>query len=62
MVFLIDGVYLAVAWVIAGLCLPPMAIFFHYLPFWKTLDIYPRLAFNLDHLFSNYQGPMANRH
>lgn len=48
--FLIDGVYLATAWVVSVM-LPPMAIFF---PLWTLLEDFgylPRVAFNLDRLF-----------
>jgi len=48
--FIVDGVYLALAWVISVM-LPPMAIFF---PLWTILEdlgYLPRVAFNLDWLF-----------
>ena len=48
--FLIDGVYLAVAWVIAVM-LPPMAIFFPMFTLLEDFGYLPRVAFNLDHLF-----------
>jgi len=48
--FLIDGVYLAVAWVIAVM-LPPMAIFFPLFTLLEDFGYLPRIAFNLDHLF-----------
>ncbi len=48
--FLIDGVYLAVAWVIAVM-LPPMAIFFPLFTLLEDFGYLPRVAFNLDHLF-----------
>lgn len=48
--FLIDGVYLALAWVIAVM-LPPMAIFFPMFTLLEDFGYLPRVAFNLDHLF-----------
>ncbi len=48
--FLIDGVYLAVAWVIAVM-LPPMAIFFPLFTLLEDFGYLPRVAFNLDALF-----------
>jgi len=48
--FLIDGVYLALAWVIAVM-LPPMAIFFPLFTLLEDFGYLPRVAFNLDHLF-----------
>ncbi len=48
--FLIDGVYLAVAWVIAVM-LPPMAIFFPLFSLLEDFGYLPRVAFNLDYLF-----------
>lgn len=48
--FLINGVYLAVAWVIAVM-LPPMAIFFPLFTFLEDFGYLPRVAFNLDSLF-----------
>ncbi len=48
--FLIDGVYMAVAWVIAVM-LPPMAIFFPLFTLLEDFGYLPRVAFNLDHLF-----------
>lgn len=48
--FLIDGVYLAVAWVIAVM-LPPMAIFFPMFTLLEDFGYLPRVAFNLDYLF-----------
>ena len=48
--FLIDGVYLAVAWVIAVM-LPPMAIFFPMFTLLEDFGYLPRVAFNLDNLF-----------
>ena len=48
--FLIDGVYMAVAWVIAVM-LPPMAIFFPMFTLLEDFGYLPRVAFNLDSLF-----------
>lgn len=48
--FLIDGVYLSVAWVIAVM-LPPMAIFFPLFTLLEDFGYLPRVAFNLDYLF-----------
>ena len=48
--FLIDGVYLAIAWVIAVM-LPPMAIFFPLFTLLEDFGYLPRVAFNLDYLF-----------
>jgi len=48
--FLFDGVYLAVAWVIAVM-LPPMAIFFPMFTLLEDFGYLPRVAFNLDNLF-----------
>ncbi|MDA1000295.1 MAG: ferrous iron transport protein B [bacterium] len=48
--FLIDGVYLATAWVIAVM-LPPMAIFFPLFTLMEDFGYLPRVAFNLDYLF-----------
>lgn len=48
--FLIDGVYLSVAWVIAVM-LPPMAIFFPLFTLLEDFGYLPRVAFNLDSLF-----------
>ena len=47
---LIDGVYLAMAWVIAVM-LPPMAIFFPLFTLLEDFGYLPRVAFNLDSLF-----------
>jgi ferrous iron transport protein B len=47
---LIDGVYLATAWVIAVM-LPPMAIFFPLFTLLEDFGYLPRVAFNLDGLF-----------
>lgn len=48
--FLLDGVYLAVAWVIAVM-LPPMAIFFPLFTLLEDFGYLPRVAFNMDNLF-----------
>lgn len=48
--FLVDGVYLATAWVIAVM-LPPMAIFFPLFTLLEDFGYLPRVAFNLDKLF-----------
>jgi ferrous iron transport protein B len=48
--FLIDGVYLATAWVVSVM-LPPMAIFFPLFTLLEDLGYLPRVAFNLDNLF-----------
>ncbi len=47
---LIDGIYLAVAWVISVM-LPPMAIFFPLFTLLEDFGYLPRVAFNLDYLF-----------
>lgn len=47
---LVDGVYLASAWVIAVM-LPPMAIFFPLFTLLEDFGYLPRIAFNLDNLF-----------
>lgn len=47
---LIDGGYLAMAWVIAVM-LPPMAIFFPLFTLLEDLGYLPRVAFNMDSLF-----------
>ncbi len=48
---LIDGVYLATAWVVAVM-LPPMAIFFPLFTLLEDFGYLPRVAFNLDRLFA----------
>lgn len=48
--FLFDGVYLAVAWVVAVM-LPPMAIFFPLFTLLEDFGYLPRVAFNMDKLF-----------
>lgn len=47
---LIDGVYMATAWVVSVM-LPPMAIFFPLFTLLEDLGYLPRVAFNLDRLF-----------
>ena len=47
---LIDGVYLAMGWVISVM-LPPMAIFFPMFTLLEDFGYLPRVAFNLDGLF-----------
>lgn len=48
--FLIDGVYLATAWVVSVM-LPPMAIFFPMFTLLEDFGYLPRVAFNLDSAF-----------
>lgn len=48
--FLIDGMYLATAWVISVM-LPPMAIFFPLFSLLEDFGYLPRVAFNLDNMF-----------
>ena len=47
---LIDGIYLATAWVISVM-LPPMAIFFPLFTLFEDFGYLPRVAFNLDRMF-----------
>jgi ferrous iron transport protein B len=47
---LVDGMYLAGAWVVAVM-LPPMAIFFPLFTLLEDFGYLPRVAFNLDNLF-----------
>ncbi|GAB4252054.1 MAG: hypothetical protein Kow00109_27690 [Acidobacteriota bacterium] len=47
---LIDGMYLATAWVVSVM-LPPMAIFFPLFSLLEDFGYLPRVAFNLDRLF-----------
>jgi ferrous iron transport protein B len=47
---LLDGVYLATAWVVSVM-LPPMAIFFPLFTLLEDFGYLPRVAFNLDRLF-----------
>jgi len=46
----VDGMYLATAWVISVM-LPPMAIFFPCFTILEDLGFLPRVAFNLDRMF-----------
>jgi ferrous iron transport protein B len=48
--FLLDGVYLATAWVVSVM-LPPMAIFFPIFTLLEDFGYLPRVAFNMDSLF-----------
>ena len=48
--FLLDGVYLATAWVVSVM-LPPMAIFFPLFTLLEDFGYLPRVAFNLDGAF-----------
>jgi ferrous iron transport protein B len=47
---LLDGIYLATAWVISVM-LPPMAIFFPLFTLLEDFGYLPRMAFNLDNIF-----------
>ena len=47
---LLDGVYLATAWVVSVM-LPPMAIFFPLFTLLEDFGYLPRVAFNLDKMF-----------
>ncbi|MDH7603882.1 MAG: nucleoside recognition domain-containing protein [Melioribacter sp.] len=47
---LIDGAYLAMAWVVSVM-LPPMAIFFPLFTFLEDFGFLPRVAFNMDSLY-----------
>ena len=47
---LIDGIYLATAWVVSVM-LPPMAIFFPLFTLLEDFGYLPRVAFNLDRIF-----------
>ncbi len=47
---LLDGIYLAAAWVVSVM-LPPMAIFFPVFTLLEDFGYLPRVAFNLDSLF-----------
>jgi ferrous iron transport protein B len=47
---LIDGIYMAVAWVVSVM-LPPMAIFFPLFTLLEDFGYLPRVAFNMDALF-----------
>jgi ferrous iron transport protein B len=48
--FVVDGIYLGLAWVVSVM-LPPMAIFFPLFTLLEDLGYLPRVAFNLDWLF-----------
>jgi len=48
--FLIDGCYLATAWVVSVM-LPPMAIFFPLFTLLEDFGYLPRVAFNMDAMF-----------
>jgi len=48
--FLLDGMYMATAWVISVM-LPPMAIFFPLFTLLEDFGYLPRVAFNLDNMF-----------
>jgi ferrous iron transport protein B len=48
----VDGMYLATAWVVAVM-LPPMAIFFPCFTILEDLGFLPRVAFNLDRMFQS---------
>lgn len=48
--FLLDGMYLATAWIISVM-LPPMAIFFPLFTLLEDFGYLPRVAFNLDNFF-----------
>jgi ferrous iron transport protein B len=48
--FVVDGVYLGLAWVVSVM-LPPMAIFFPLFTLLEDLGYLPRVAFNLDWIF-----------
>jgi ferrous iron transport protein B len=52
---LLDGMYLATAWVISVM-LPPMAIFFPLFTLLEDFGYLPRLAFNLDRVFKRAGG------
>ena len=53
--FLLDGIYLATAWVISVM-LPPMAIFFPLFTLLEDFGYLPRVAFNLDSVFRRAGG------
>ena len=53
--FLVLGVYRGVAWVVSVM-LPPMAIFFPLFTLLEDLGYLPRIAFNLDPLFTRSGG------
>jgi ferrous iron transport protein B len=60
---LIDGVYLATAWVVSVM-LPPMAIFFPLFTLLEDFGYLPRVAFNLDNIFrrAGAHGKQALEH
>ncbi len=49
---LVDGMYLATAWVVSVM-LPPMAIFFPLFTLLEDFGYLPRVAFNLDNLYKH---------
>jgi ferrous iron transport protein B len=51
----IDGMYMATAWVVSVM-LPPMAIFFPLFTLLEDLGYLPRVAFNLDNVFRRAGG------
>jgi ferrous iron transport protein B len=53
--FLVDGVYLGLAWVVSVM-LPPMAIFFPLFTLLEDLGLLPRLAFNMDRFLGAVGG------
>ena len=52
---LLDGMYIATAWVISVM-LPPMAIFFPLFTLLEDFGYLPRLAFNMDRIFKRAGG------
>jgi ferrous iron transport protein B len=52
---LIDGIYLATAWVVSVM-LPPMAIFFPLFTLLEDFGYLPRVAFNMDRVFKRVGG------
>jgi ferrous iron transport protein B len=52
---LLDGMYLATAWVVSVM-LPPMAIFFPLFTLLEDFGYLPRLAFNMDRIFKRAGG------
>ncbi len=57
---LIDGMYLATAWVVSVM-LPPMAIFFPLFTLLEDFGYLPRVAFNLDNALQEVRGRTASR-
>lgn len=53
--FLVDGVYTTLSWVVAVM-LPPMTIFFPIFSILEDSGVLPRIAFNLDRMFSRFGG------